>query len=124
MKRKLKINVLAGVVDIVMAFLIMISWFAVIFAAFGDATTGTHATGGVGTFFYICAAIALIIHVIALIRSRKSGISIVGHVLGIIGMGCFLITMFLALPAFVLAVLAAIFSLLQKNVGDSASIPK
>ncbi|MDD9149826.1 transporter [Sporolactobacillus sp. CQH2019] len=124
MKRKLKINVLAGVVDIVMAFLIMISWFAVIFAAFGDATTGTHATGGVGTFFYICAAIALIIHVIALIRSRKSGISLVGHVLGIIGMGCFLITMFLALPAFVLAILAAIFSLLQKNVGDSTSIPK
>lgn len=126
MKRKLSINVAAGIVDIVMAVLIMVSWFAVITAAVGDAATGSHATGGVGTFFYICAAIVLILHIIALVKSRKAGISIVGHVLGIVGMGCFLLTMILALPAFVLAILAAIFTLMQKNVssGGSATVSK
>ncbi len=115
LKKRLTINNVTGVADIIMAFLIMISWFAVLFAAVGDATTGTHATGGVGSFFYICAGITLILHIIAWIKSKKAGISVVGHVLGIIGMACFLITMFLAFPAFVLAILAAIFTLLQKN---------
>ncbi|WKB36029.1 transporter [Terrilactibacillus sp. S3-3] len=115
MKRKLKINVFAGIIDILMAFLIMISWFTVFFAAFGDAATGSHATGGVGTFFYTCAGIVLIVHIIALVKSKKAGISIAGHVLGIIGTACFLITMLLAFPAFVLVILAAIFTLIQKN---------
>lgn len=116
MKRKLKINMAVGIADIVMAFLILISWFAVFVAAFGDVASGTHATGGVGSFFYICAGIMLFFHIFALIKSKKTGISIVGHVLGIIGMGCFLLTMFLAFPAFILAILAAIFTLMQKNV--------
>ncbi|MET1248889.1 transporter [Sporolactobacillus sp. STCC-11] len=115
MKRKLKINIITGIADIIMAFLIMISWFAVLFAAVGDAASGTHATGGIGTFFYICAGITLILHIVGWIKSKKNEISIVGHVLGIIGMACFLFTMFLAFPAFVLAILAAIFTLLQKN---------
>lgn len=115
MKKKLKINLWTGIVDIVMAVLITVSWFAVLFAAFGDAVTGSRATGGVGTFFYVCAGMTLILHVIALIQSRKAGISIIGHVLGIIGMGCFLITMVLALPALVLAILAAIFTLRQRS---------
>jgi hypothetical protein len=124
LKKKLKLNIFTGIADIIMAFLIMISWFAVFFAAVGDAATGTQATGGVGTFFYVCAGITLILHIIALVKSKKAGISIVGHVLGIVGMGCFLITMFLALPAFVLAILAAIFTLLQKNVDSSESLSK
>jgi hypothetical protein len=123
LKKKLSINLATGIVDIVMAVLIMVSWFAVITAAVGDAAAGTHATGGVGTFFYICAAIVLVLHIIALVKSRKAGISIVGHVLGIVGMGCFLLTMFLALPAFVLAILAAVFSLMQKNVSGDHSAP-
>ncbi|RYM00251.1 transporter [Sporolactobacillus sp. THM7-7] len=120
MKRKLKFNVFTGIADIVMAFLIMISWLVVIFAAFGDAASDTHASGGIGTFFYICAGVMLIIHIIAFVKSRKAGISIVGHVLGIIGTACFFISMVLAFPAFVLVVLAAIFTLIQKNKGDSA----
>ncbi|WP_010632800.1 hypothetical protein [Sporolactobacillus vineae] len=118
MKKKLSINLATGIVDIVMAVLILISWFAVFAAAFGDVATGSHATGGVGTFFYVCAAITLVLHIVALIKSRKAGISIVGHVLGIVGMGCFLLTMFLAFPALILAILAAVFTLIQKNVGS------
>jgi hypothetical protein len=118
MKTKLQINVWTGVIDIINAFLIMISWFVVLFSAVGEAATGGngHVTGGVGTFFYICVGIGLALHIVALIKSKKAGISIVGHVLGIIGTAAFLLTMLLAFPAFVLVVLAAIFTLIQKNV--------
>ncbi|GIN85800.1 hypothetical protein J6TS2_21860 [Heyndrickxia sporothermodurans] len=121
MKRKLKINVFAGIFDIINAFLIMISWAVVLFAAVGEAVSNGdgHITGGVGGFFYFMVAIGLILHIIGLVKSKKSGISIVGHVLGIIGCACFIITMVLALPAFVLVLLAAIFTLLQKNIKEA-----
>lgn len=125
MKTKLKINIWAGIVDIINAFLIAISWFVVIFSAVGEAASGGngHVTGGVGAFFYICVGIGLILHIAGLIQSRKVGISIVGHVLGIIGTGCFLLTMILALPAFVLVVLAAIFTFIQKNINKTGGQP-
>lgn len=60
--------------------------------------------------------IGVVLHIVALIQSKKAGISIVGHVLGIIGNGLFLLTMLLALPSFILLILSAVFTLMQKNV--------
>ncbi|MCO7125005.1 hypothetical protein NIE88_04345 [Sporolactobacillus shoreicorticis] len=69
----------------------MISWLVVRFSAIGEAVSGGkgHITGGIGTFFYICAGIGLVLHIIALIKSKKAGISIVGHVLGIVAVHAF-----------------------------------
>lgn len=121
MKKKLGINILAGVVDIINAFLITISWAVVLTSAIGEAAAGGsgHVTGGVGAFFYIAVGIGLVIHIVALVKSKKAGISIVGHILGIIGTACFLFTMLLAFPALVLVILAAIFTLIQKNVNKA-----
>ncbi|MBS4174209.1 transporter [Bacillus sp. FJAT-49736] len=121
MKRKLKINVLAGIFDIINAFMIMISWGVVLFAAVGEAAANGsgHVTGGVAAVFYVIAIIGLILHIVGLVQSKKARISIVGHILGIIGCGCFVITMALAFPAFVLVVLAAIFTLRQKNLQNA-----
>lgn len=118
MKKNLGVNILAGVVDIINAFLVLISWFVVLTAAVGEAAAGGsgHVTGGVGAFFYVVVGIGLVIHIVALVLSKKAGISIVGHILGIIGSACFVISMIFAFPALVLLILAAIFSLRQKNI--------
>jgi len=117
-KTKLKINTAAGILDIINAILFISSWFIVFTAAVGDAFSGgtgssAYAAGG---FFYIMAAIGLVLHIMGLVKSKKVGISIVGHILGITGCGIFLLAMLFAFPAMVLMILAAIFTLMQKNV--------
>lgn len=116
LKKKLKINTASGIVDIVNAVLVSVSW-VVLGAAVDEANAGGSSTVGTASFFYIMAGVGLVLHIIGLIISKKSGISIVGHVLGIVGCEVFLVSIALALPAFVLLILAAVFTLMQKNVG-------
>jgi len=61
--------------------------------------------------------VALVIHIIGLVRSRKHGIAIAGHVLGIIGSLITLLTLtILSFLSIVLFFLATILILQQRNV--------
>lgn len=117
-KRKLGINTTAGIMDILGAILYLVSLFVVAGAAIaevaGEAASGS--TTGTAMFFYIFAGASLVIHIVALVKSRKAQISNVGNILGIIGHGLFLLTMLMAIPALILCILAAVFTLKQKNL--------
>ncbi|MBC1546687.1 hypothetical protein LAX75_10215 [Listeria cossartiae] len=116
--KKLGINTTAAIFDIINAILFTTSWFVITFMAFSESFAGGDGsqTSGVGTFFYVMAAVGLIIHIIGLVKSRKVGISIIGHILGIIGCACFVITSLLAFPAIVLLIIASVFCFRQKPV--------
>lgn len=107
---RLKINTWTGILDIVNCVLFAASWFVVIGAALSN---GSHAADSSGTFFYVMAWIGVILNVIALLQSRRHGISLVGSVLGIIGSALFGVTAALAFPAMVVLIVAAVFIMLQ-----------
>ncbi|KRL53154.1 hypothetical protein [Furfurilactobacillus rossiae] len=122
--QKLKINMWAGILDIINCVLFAMSWFVIFGAAFSDAAAGTHATSGAGAFFYILAWAGVVLNIVALVQSRRHNISIVGSVLGIIGSALFGFTAILAFPAIVVLIIAAVFVMMQhpaKN-GNNASV--
>ncbi|MDD9324504.1 transporter [Pediococcus acidilactici] len=110
---KLKINIWTGILDIVNAVVFASSWFVIFSTAFSDAANGGNATDGVGTFFYVMAGIGVVLNIIALIQSKRHGISIVGAVLGLIGNALFLVSGALAFPAIVLLIIGTVFIFLQ-----------
>ena len=110
---KLKINMWTGILDIVNCVLFAMSWFVIFGAAFSDATTGGNSTSGAGAFFYIMAWVGVVLNIIALVRSKKANISIVGPILGIIGSALFGVTAALAFPALVVLIIATVFTMLQ-----------
>ena len=114
--KKLGINTSAGILDIVNTILAATSWFVIGFAALGEVGGAEGATGGAAMFYYIFMGIGLVLHIIGLLKSRKAGISITGHILGIIGTGVFLLSPALALGTFVLLIIAAVFTLKQTPV--------
>ena len=116
LKKKLKINNAAGIVDIVNAVLVSVSWIVVLGAAVDETNAGGSSIVGTASFFYIMVGVGLVLHIIGLVQSKKNGISIIGHVIGIVGCGVFLMSIAFALPAFVLLILAAVFTLMQKNI--------
>jgi uncharacterized membrane protein len=122
---KLKINIWTGILDIVNAVVFASSWFVIFSTAFSDAANGGNATDGVGTFFYVMAGIGVVLNIIALIQSKKHGISIVGSVLGLIGNALFLFSGALAFPAIVLLIIGTVFIFLQhpakKSIDSNSS---
>lgn len=110
---KLKINMWTAIFDIVNCILFVVSWFVIAGTAVMDATSGTNATGGTGTFFYIMAWIGVALNIWALVASKKNNISIVGPVLGIIGSTMFGVTAAMAFPALVVLIIATVFTFLQ-----------
>ena len=122
---KLKINVWTGILDIINAVVYASSWFVIFSTAFSDAANGGNATDGVGTFFYVMAGIGVVLNIIALIQSKRHGISIVGSVLGLIGNALFLFSGALAFPAIVLLIIGTVFIFLQhpakKSVDSNSS---
>lgn len=111
---KLKINTWTGILDIVNCVLFAISWFVIFGTAFSDAMGNSNATAPTAVFFYIMAWAGVALNIIALVRSKKAGISITGPILGIIGSALFGITALLAFPALVVLIIAAVFTMLQR----------
>ncbi len=111
---KLKINMWTAIFDIVNCILFVVSWFVIAGTAVMDATSGTNATGGTGTFLYIMAWIGVALNIWALVASKKNDISIVGPVLGIIGSAMFGVTAAMAFPALVVLIIATVFTFLQR----------
>ena len=134
---KLKINLAAGIINFVCAAILFPA--AVFFAIstmrmIGEiwnfaltsymphsSTPGFSESYGIGFFlFWIASALpiaaAITLNIIGLVQSRKVGISIIGHILGIVGAASFRF-----LPAFIdfgspiLLIIAGIFCVKQKN---------
>lgn len=119
MNNKLKINTAAGILDIIGSVLYLIAPFALVDNAIGEAVGGAEegSTSGLATVFMIFAIATLIVHIVAFVKSKKVAISNVGNTLGIIGHALYvLLGIFMAIPALVLSILAAIFTLRQKNL--------
>ena len=116
---KLKINKITGIVNIVGAILITISWFAVTSLLPHVSITTSYTNAGKVAAMYlifdILLSIGLTFNIISLIQSTKNNISITGPILGIIGYILFGLTLsILAFPAFILVTLAAVFTLKQR----------
>lgn len=106
-------NIWTGILDIINCVLFAVSWPVIFSTAASDAFAGTSMTNGTGTFFYVMAAIGLIINVIALIQSKQHNISIVGPVLGIIGNALFFLSGAMAFPAMVVLIVGTVFVFLH-----------
>lgn len=111
--KNLKINIWTGILDIVNCVLFAVSWPVIFSTAASDAFGGTNLTSGTGTFFYVMAAIGIILNLIALIQSKNKGISMVGPILGIIGNALFLISAAMAFPAIAVLIVGAVFIFLH-----------
>ena len=111
---KLKINMWTGILDIVNCVLFAISWFVIFGAAFTDTMNNGNSTIVVGIIFYGMAWIGVVLNIIALVRSKKAGISITGPILGIIGSALFGFTAYLAFPALVVLIIATVFTIRQR----------
>ena len=109
-KRTLSINTTAGILDIILAIVSLIALPLVLAEGLSNGTTT------MATFFWILMAVGLALHIVGLNKSRKAQISIVGHILGIVGTGLYLgFGVLLSFPSLVLLILASIFTLMQKN---------
>lgn len=106
-KNRLALNTWTGILDIVNCVLFTVSWFVVFGEAFAEGTTNS------GDFFYVMAWIGVALNIVALIQSKRHGISLVGSVLGIIGSAFYGFSAALAFPAIVVLIVAAVFIMLQ-----------
>ncbi|QNQ80350.1 transporter [Lactobacillus sp. PV034] len=111
---KLKINTWTGILDIVNCVLFAVSWFVIFGTAFSDTMNHGNATTPTAVFFYAMAWAGVALNIVALVRSKKVGISITGPVLGIIGSALFGVTALLAFPALVVLIIAAVFTMMQR----------
>ncbi|GEO48228.1 hypothetical protein [Companilactobacillus kimchii] len=120
--KNLKINIWTGILDIINCILFAISWPVIFSTAASDAFGGTNLTSGTGVFFYVMAALGVILNIVALVQSRKNNISIVGPVLGIIGNALFLITAAMAFPAIVVIIIGTVFIFLHQPAKNTKTI--
>ncbi|GAB5056275.1 transporter [Companilactobacillus alimentarius] len=120
--KNLKINIWTGILDIVNCVLFAVSWPVIFSTAASDAFGGTNLTSGTGTFFYVMAAIGIILNLIALIQSKNKGISMVGPILGIIGNALFLISAAMAFPAIAVLIVGAVFIFLHHPAKNAKAV--
>lgn len=120
--KNLKINIWTGILDIINCILFAVSWPVIFSTAASDAFGGTNLTSGTGTFFYIMAAIGIILNLIALIQSKNKGISMVGPILGIIGNALFLISAAMAFPAIAVLIVGAVFIFLHHPAKNAKAV--
>ncbi len=120
--KNLKINIWTGILDIINCVLFAVSWPIIFSTAASDAFGGTNITSGTGTFFYVMAAIGIVLNLIAIIKSKQSGISIVGSVLGLIGNALFLISAAMAFPAIVVIIIGTVFIFLHHPSKNSKAV--
>lgn len=120
--KNLKINIWTGILDIINCILFAVSWPVIFSTAASDAFGSTNLTSGTGTFFYVMAAIGIILNLIALIQSKNKGISMVGPILGIIGNALFLISAAMAFPAIVVLIIGAVFIFLHHPAKNAKAV--
>ena len=115
-KNKLTINTVTGIFAIINV--IVLSFYNTFLLTGYEGTEAESIMLGLLLFTILLMMIAaLVLHIVGLVKSKKHGISIVGHILGIIGAAITLLTFtLLSVISIILFLLAAIFILQQKNV--------
>lgn len=111
---KLKINTLAGILDILASIVYFFAIFIIFAGAFGtkDGEGASSASTGMLVFAVICLAV----HIYGLIQSKKNNMKITGHVIGIVGHGIYAcLGALLGIPAMILTILAAVFTLINNK---------
>ena len=83
---KLKINAWAGIFDIVASVFYLVGPFMGISVAMSEAFDGAapSSSSAFGSFALCFALAGLILHIVALVKSKKANISLTGNILGII----------------------------------------
>lgn len=115
MKKGLSINVLAGILDILGAIIYFFAMFIIIVGSLG--TKDGSGGGTAATIFIVFAVISLIVHIIALIQSKKAQLKTSGHIIGIIGHALYAVLgALLGIPAMVLCIIAAVFTLKNNKI--------
>ena len=122
-KDKLAINVVAGIFAIISA-LVAIFYNVSLWGTVAADMAGVFVTDHeyvvlvlILVLLVIFALISLVLHIVGLVQSKKNGISILGHVLGIVASAIVLITFtFLSFISILLYILAAVFAFIQKKV--------
>jgi len=113
---KLGINTASGIFAIVNA-VVLFFYTRFLWSEIALASANYIMIGFIFFMIIILMIAALIIHIIALVQSKKKGISVAGHILGIIAAVITLLTLTLfSFVSIILFILAAIFNLRQKNV--------
>ena len=112
-KNKTRWNTVAGVLNIINAVFMLVYIPVALGVAVSDGFSGTSFTNGTVDFFQIFNLIVLAVNIVALVVSHKHGISIIGHILGIIGNALFAITGILFWANLILSILGAVFVLMQ-----------
>lgn len=105
---KLKINTWNGILSIVNCFLFAASWFFIIGAAFDESFNGGGSLNSTATFFYAMAWIGVVVSIVALYKSKKASISIVGPLLCLLGNLAFGLAAAFAFPAIVLLIIGTV----------------
>ena len=116
---KLKINTWAGIFDIVASVFYLVGPFMGFSVAVSEAFDGAApgSSSAFGSFALCFALVGLILHIVALVISKKVNISLTGNILGIIAHAIvFVLGLLFAFPAMVLSILSAVFTLKQKQV--------
>ena len=116
---KLKINTWAGIFDIVASVFYLVGPFMGFSVAISEAFDGAApgSSSAFGSFALCFALVGLILHIVALVKSKKVNISLTGNILGIIAHAIVLVLgLLFAFPAMVLSILSAVFTLKQKQV--------
>ena len=115
---KLKINTWAGIFDIVASVFYLVGPFMGFSVAISEAFDGAAGfSSAFGTIALCFTLVGLILHIVALVKSKKANISLTGNILGIIANAIVLVLgLLFAFPAMVLSILSAVFTLRQKRV--------
>ena len=110
----LKLNKAAGILDI-------IAIFVLVGAAVNEAmTTGqTSSTEMLRNVLLVFSAVCLVLHIVALVKSKPLGIKITGNILGIIGHAIYLLLGALfGWVAMILTILSAVFTLKDNKLPE------
>lgn len=116
---KLKINTWSGIFDIVASVFYLVGPFMGFGVAVSEAFDGAAIGSSLafGSFALCFALVGLVLHIVALVKSKKVGISLTGNILGIVANAIVLcLGLLFAFPAMVLSILSAVFTLKQKQV--------
>lgn len=112
--KKLGVNTAGGVMDIIGAIIYLTAIFVIVGSAVGEAVTmGTTSTAEtLSTLFLIYAGVAVVVHIVGVVQSRKVGIKLVGNILGIIGHAIYLLFgAAFGWIAMIIVIISAVFTL-------------
>ena len=111
--KKLKINIVCGILDIVASFLYFFSLFLI--GTFSGAIGASDGTEVLSQVLLIFAILFIVLHFISFFQSKKVHIRLLGTIFGLVGHGIYLVSgAYLGWLAMIFTIVASVF-LLRDN---------